>query len=118
MLGPLWLKSPFCGHSRYESRVTLKFFQTQVENVSSHRGSLVRQGKFSSGVQNSGLPQRLSSKESVCSAGGLDLIPGWGRSPEEGTATHSSLLPWRAPCTEEPGGLQSMGSHGAGRELE
>ena len=25
-------------------------------------------------------------------------------------ATHSSILPWRIPCTEEPGGLQSMGS--------
>ena len=26
-------------------------------------------------------------------------------------ATHSSTLAWRIPCTEEPGGLQSMGSH-------
>ena len=118
MLGPLWLKSPFCGHSRYKSRVTLKFFQTQVENVNSHHGSLVHQSKFSSGVQNSGLPQRLSSTESACSAGDPGLIPGWGRSPEEGTATYSSLLAWRVPCTEEPRGLQSMGSHGAGRELE
>ena len=24
---------------------------------------------------------------------------------EEGTATHSSILAWRIPCTEEPGGL-------------
>ena len=30
---------------------------------------------------------------------------------EEGTATHSSVLAWRIPWTEEPGGLQSMGSH-------
>ena len=30
---------------------------------------------------------------------------------EEGTATHSSILPWRMPRTEEPGGLQSIGSH-------
>ena len=29
---------------------------------------------------------------------------------EEGLATHSSILPWRIPWTEEPGGLQSMGS--------
>ena len=28
---------------------------------------------------------------------------------EEGMATHSSLLAWRIPWTEEPGGLQSMG---------
>ena len=30
---------------------------------------------------------------------------------EEGTATHSSVLAWRIPWTEEPDGLQSMGSH-------
>ena len=28
---------------------------------------------------------------------------------EEGMATHSSVLAWRTPGTEEPGGLQSMG---------
>ena len=29
---------------------------------------------------------------------------------EEGMATHSSILAWRIPWTEQPGGLQSMGS--------
>ena len=29
---------------------------------------------------------------------------------EEGIATHSSILAWRTPWTEEPGRLQSMGS--------
>ena len=29
---------------------------------------------------------------------------------EEGMATHSNILAWRIPWTEEPGGLQSMGS--------
>ena len=38
------------------------------------------------------------------------LIPGSGRSLEEGMATHSSVLVWRVPWTEEPGGLQSVGS--------
>ena len=28
---------------------------------------------------------------------------------EKGVATHSSILAWRIPWTEEPGGLQSMG---------
>ena len=28
---------------------------------------------------------------------------------EKGMATHSSILAWRIPWTEEPGGLQSMG---------
>ena len=29
---------------------------------------------------------------------------------EKGMATHSNVLPWRIPWTEEPGGLQSVGS--------
>ena len=33
---------------------------------------------------------------------------------EEGMATHSSILAWRIPWTEEPGGLQSMGSQRTG----
>ena len=36
-------------------------------------------------------------------------VPESGRSPEEETTTHSSILAWRIPRTEEPGGLQSMG---------
>ena len=39
----------------------------------------------------------------------MDSIPGSGRSLEEGVAAHSSLLAWRIPRTEEPGGLQSLG---------
>ena len=35
---------------------------------------------------------------------------GGGDPLEEGRATHSSILVRRIPCTEEPGGLQSMGS--------
>ena len=33
----------------------------------------------------------------------------WVQSLEEGMASHSSILAWRIPWTEEPGGLQSMG---------
>ena len=35
---------------------------------------------------------------------------GWENSLEEGMAAHSSILAWRISWTEEPGGLQSMGS--------
>ena len=39
------------------------------------------------------------------------LIPGLGRSLKEDMAlVHSSILAWRIPWTEEPGGLQSTGS--------
>jgi len=39
---------------------------------------------------------------------------GWEDPLKEGMATHSSLLAWRIPWTEEPGGLQSMGSQRVG----
>ena len=34
----------------------------------------------------------------------------------EGMTTHSSNLAWRSPWTEEPGGLQSMGSQRVGHD--
>ena len=52
----------------------------------------------------------LSSKEFACSAGDVGLIPGSGRSPREDLATHSSVLAWGIPWTEEAVRLQSMGS--------
>ena len=41
-------------------------------------------------------------KESTYNAGDPGLIPGLGRSLEEEIATHSSILAWRIPWTEEP----------------
>ena len=35
---------------------------------------------------------------------------------EKEMATHSSILAWKVPWTEEPGGLQSMGSQRAGHD--
>ena len=35
---------------------------------------------------------------------------GWEDALENGLATHSIILAWRIPWTEEPGGIQSMGS--------
>ena len=43
------------------------------------------------------------------SSGDSGSIPGSGRSPGEGNATHSSILDWRILGTEEPRGPQSMG---------
>ena len=54
-------------------------------------------------------PGGLYGKESACNAGDPGLIPGLGRFPGEGNATHSSILAWRIPRAEEPGRLQSMG---------
>ena len=57
-----------------------------------------------------GFPAGSDGKESTCNAGHLGSIPGLGRSPHRGHATHSTVLAWRIPWTEEPGRLQSIGS--------
>ena len=44
-------------------------------------------------------------------------IPGQEDPLEEGMATHSSILAWRIPWTDEPGGLQSMESQRVGHDL-
>ena len=64
-------------------------------------------------IGRNGFPGGSDDKESACSAGDLGSIPGSGRSPGEekyplGTS-HSSILAWRIPWTEEPGRLQIMG---------
>ena len=41
---------------------------------------------------------------------------GWEDSLEEGMTSHSSILAWRIPRTEEPGRLQSMGSQSQTRQ--
>jgi len=55
-------------------------------------------------------------KDFACIAGDPGLIPGSGRTPGEGRATHSSILSREIPWTEEPGGLQSMGSQRVGHD--
>ena len=60
-----------------------------------------------------GLPRWFSSKESTCQRSRYRrhrFNPfGWEDLLEEEIITHSSILAWRIPWTEEPGGLQSMG---------
>ena len=53
------------------------------------------------------LPRWFSGKESLCQCRVRSL--GQEYPLEEEMATHSSILAWRIPWTEEPGGLQSMG---------
>ena len=48
-------------------------------------------------------------KNLAASAGDVGLIPGSGRSPGEGNATHFSIFAWQIPWTEASGRLQSMG---------
>ena len=62
-----------------------------LPNVSSYQASQVAQ----------------SVKNLPTNAGDTGLIPWWGKSPGEGNGNHSSILAWRIPWTEEPGGLYS-----------
>ena len=57
-----------------------------------------------------GFPGGSDCKEITCNEGDLVLSQGQEDPLEEGMAAHSSVLAWRIPWTEEPGGLQSMGS--------
>ena len=57
-----------------------------------------------------GFPEGSDGKESACNARDPGSIPCWKDPLEKGMATHSSILAWRIPGAEEPGGLQSMGS--------
>ena len=60
-----------------------------------------------------GFPGGASIKSPPTNAGDLrdlSLLLGQEDPLEESMATHSNILVWRVPWTEEPGGLQSMGS--------
>ena len=53
-------------------------------------------------------PGGSDGKASAYNVGDPGSIPGSGRSPGEGNATHSSVLAWRIPGMAEPGGLLYM----------
>ena len=57
-----------------------------------------------------GTPGGSVVKNLPAKAGDVGLTSRLGRSPGEGMATHSSNLAWEIPWTEEPDGLQSVGS--------
>ena len=54
----------------------------------------------------------LSGKESACQCRRCSFDP-WEDRLEKEMAMHSSILAWRIPCTEEPGGLHTV--HGVTR---
>ena len=56
-----------------------------------------------------GLPCGSDGKESACNVGDLGLIPGLGRSPKRGMATHSSIAAWRIPMDR---GIWQAAVHG------
>ena len=63
-----------------------------------------------------GFPGGSDGKEYTCNSGDLVQSLGWEDPLEKGKATHSSILVWRIPWTEEPGRLQSMGLQRVGHD--
>ena len=61
-------------------------------------------------------PGGSDGKESAYKAGDPGSILGWEGPLEMEMATHSSILAWKIPWTEEPGRLQSMGSQRVGHD--
>ena len=62
-----------------------------------------------------GFPDGSVVKNPPTSSGDVGSIPGLGKSPEKEMATHSSILAWEIPWTEEPGGVTI---HGVAKESD
>ena len=72
--------------------------------------------KFLRGSKMIDFPGGSDGKASVYSVEDLGLIPGSGRSPGEVNSNPLEYSSLRILCTEEPGGLQSMGSQRIGHD--
>ena len=73
--------------------------------------------KIEEGLESRGFPGGSEVKASASNAGDPGSIPGLGRSLEKEMTTHSNILAWRIPWTEEPGGLQFLGSQKSQTQL-
>jgi len=65
-----------------------------------------------------GLPGGSDSKESAFNVGHQGSVPASGRFPGKDMENHCSILAWRIPWTEEPGGLQSTASQSQTQLIE
>ena len=81
-----------------EEKIVLKDSELFAQMLISHRASLMAQ-----------MVKNLAAMRKTW-AGSL----GWEDPLEKGMVTHSSILAWRIPWTEEPGRLQSTGSQRVG----
>ena len=110
----------YCGRFYYCLQLLIPY--CSLELVLRHSSSSCYKGEFTSST---GLGRSVSQvvvvvKNPPANAGNV-LIPGsWSLGQEdpleEGMATHSSILAWKIPWTEEPGGLQSIGSQRVGHD--
>ena len=94
--------------SSSSSRITLGLPWWLSDNESTYqcRSSIGQRGRGKKQSKS----KELSFPKSVfpCGLGDSGSIPGSGRSQQKEMATHSSILAWKIPWTQEPGGLRSM----------
>ena len=94
-------------HLSYQNVISLKIFNILKASGSSLLFTFLRAIAW-------GFPSDANGKESTCQCRRLEtwiLSLGQENPLEEGMATHSSILAWGIPWTEEPGGQQQfMGS--------
>ena len=106
-------------HILTKTEITLAWIQTE-KSLKCHWGSMEQLIAATLNQENcqlwlyQGFPGGSDGKEITFNAGKLDSMPGSRKiPPEKGMATHSSVLAWRIPCTEEPGRLHPV--HGSQR---
>ena len=95
-------------HHRFMVSEPQEPYQEELGSVKPGYQSGGSVGELPAPVQ--GFPGGSDSKESACNAEDLGSIPGLERSPTP------VFLPGEIPWTEEPGGLQSRGSHRVGHD--
>ena len=92
----------------------MDLYQTQLSRSSQRRGGLLWEDvghvDFPSGSVVKNLPAVQEPQETWV------LSVGWEDPWEEERATHSIILAWKIPQTEEPGGLQSLQVERAGHD--
>ena len=93
-------------------RVSINFFKSTFLEPSANnfKGHEQPKDKYTEVPQCEGFPGGSDNKESACNVGEQSSIPESENSFEKGMPTHSSILAWRTPWTEESGVLQSMRS--------
>ena len=91
-----------------------KFSVTRSQGAK--QGSMETESAEMSRNWNIGVLVHCAGKGPACNAGNPGLMPGSGRCPGGGHETHSRILAWRNPWTEETGRLQLMGLQRVGRK--
>ena len=102
-------------HPQPQLQLTFPLSQTSLLSVSTWIWALTQLLRKGGYYRVWGLPRWLSGKQSTCNAGDMGSIPGSGRSQgwedplEKEMATHSHILAWQMPWTEEPVGYSPWG---------